>query len=208
MVWYTIDAATHRFTGFDMEMIESIGRHGYQVCVIFNKIDEINEIQLRDFEEQLNQALPGHQFFKLSTKSGAIQNFCQWDLLKAWSEGILYNNESLGQLEKFKKSIKDEDAFKEKAKYVEGGLGDKKKGPIAGIWDKVQALWRYVVSDKVPWYKKVLPLAGLVYLVSPVDAVPDFIPIVGLLDDAAVISLIVLQMGSILKNFEKQNGRK
>jgi uncharacterized membrane protein YkvA (DUF1232 family) len=106
-----------------------------------------------------------------------------------------YDAES--ELEKYKSQIKDEDDFKEKTQYVADGLAGKKTGPIAKIWDKVQQLWKVVCSDKVPWYLKAAPLAALVYLVSPIDAIPDFIPVVGLIDDAGVIALAVRAIAGI-----------
>ncbi|GHV79255.1 hypothetical protein AGMMS49944_10460 [Spirochaetia bacterium] len=104
-------------------------------------------------------------------------------------------------LKKFQGDIQDEESFEEKTQYVADGLNGKNTGPIAKIWDKVQSLWAYVRSNKVPWTKKVLPLAGLVYLVSPIDLIPDFIPVAGLLDDAGVLGFIVYQMGSMLTAF-------
>jgi uncharacterized membrane protein YkvA (DUF1232 family) len=95
-------------------------------------------------------------------------------------------------LKKFQSEIIDEDAFNEKSRFVKNGLAGKKKGPIAEIWNTVQQIWAYVCDPNVHWSKKALPLAGLVYLVSPVDLIPDVIPVAGLLDDVAVISMIGL----------------
>lgn len=108
------------------------------------------------------------------------------------------NQEDNDFLKKFQGEIKDEASFQEKTVFVENGLDTKKTGPVQKIWDKVQALWRYVRDPKIPWYKKTLPLAGLIYLVSPIDLIPDFIPVAGLLDDVGVIGLIFYQMGSML----------
>ena len=101
-------------------------------------------------------------------------------------------------LKNFQSEINDEDTFDEKSQFVAEGLDGKKKGPIAAIWDKVQQLWAYVRDPNVHWAQKALPLAGLVYLVSPIDLVPDFIPGAGLLDDAGVIGMIVWRLGAVL----------
>lgn len=45
-------------------------------------------------------------------------------------------------------------------------------------------------DPRVPWYAKVLAIAVAAYALSPVDFIPDFIPIVGYLDD-----LIILPFG-------------
>jgi uncharacterized membrane protein YkvA (DUF1232 family) len=55
-------------------------------------------------------------------------------------------------------------------------------------------LWNYVCDTKTPWTTKILPLAGLVYLISPLDAVPDILFPVGLLDDVAIILFIAEQI--------------
>ncbi|GMO32279.1 MAG: hypothetical protein Ta2B_13160 [Termitinemataceae bacterium] len=96
---------------------------------------------------------------------------------------------------KIHSEIKDEQTFNEKQPYVALGLDKKNTGPIQKIWGKVRALWSAVKNPDIPWYRKALPLAGLVYLVSPLDLVPDVIPGVGLLDDAAVILVILKNIG-------------
>lgn len=39
-----------------------------------------------------------------------------------------------------------------------------------------------------PWYVKLLVTVGLLYLLSPIDLIPDFIPVLGQLDDALLIA--------------------
>ncbi|MGE8141121.1 YkvA family protein [Novosphingobium sp. NPDC080210] len=51
----------------------------------------------------------------------------------------------------------------------------------------VLALWFAARDPRVPWYAKLL--AGLVaaYALSPIDLIPDFIPVLGLLDDLLIV---------------------
>ncbi|MEI6137309.1 MAG: YkvA family protein [Chloroflexota bacterium] len=42
-------------------------------------------------------------------------------------------------------------------------------------------------DPRVPWYAKALAGAVLAYALSPIDLIPDFIPMVGYLDDLVII---------------------
>jgi uncharacterized membrane protein YkvA (DUF1232 family) len=44
----------------------------------------------------------------------------------------------------------------------------------------------------VPWYAKVVAFAIVAYALSPIDLIPDFVPVIGYLDDLIVIPLGVL----------------
>lgn len=48
----------------------------------------------------------------------------------------------------------------------------------------------FVASDpRVPWYAKALALAVAAYAASPIDLIPDFIPVIGYLDDLIIVPL-------------------
>lgn len=51
------------------------------------------------------------------------------------------------------------------------------------------ALLRFLGARDAPILPRLVLLAALVYLVSPVDLVPDVVPILGWLDDLGVVSL-------------------
>lgn len=53
----------------------------------------------------------------------------------------------------------------------------------------------------VPWRTAGALVAALAYFVAPIDAVPDFIPLTGLLDDAAVLSLVFGAAESDLRRY-------
>lgn len=46
-------------------------------------------------------------------------------------------------------------------------------------------------DDRVPFGSKVLAGAALVWLLSPIDLVPEFIPLLGPLDDVIVVGLVL-----------------
>jgi uncharacterized membrane protein YkvA (DUF1232 family) len=53
-------------------------------------------------------------------------------------------------------------------------------------------LWRYVRDGRVPVWRKLVGVAAVAYLVWPFDLIPDFIPIIGWLDDAGVLMAAAL----------------
>ena len=53
----------------------------------------------------------------------------------------------------------------------------------------------------VPWQSLVLITAGFIYFVSPADAIPDFIPLLGFTDDIAILTAIFASVSNDLKRF-------
>src|SRR5512146_862288 len=51
------------------------------------------------------------------------------------------------------------------------------------------ALYLAVRDPRVPWYTKALAICVVGYALSPLDLIPDFIPIVGFLDDLILVPL-------------------
>ena len=47
-------------------------------------------------------------------------------------------------------------------------------------------------DPRVPWYAKALALAVAAYALSPIDLIPDFIPVIGYLDDLIIVPLGIL----------------
>lgn len=55
---------------------------------------------------------------------------------------------------------------------------------------RVKLIMRLVGDKRVNPWLKLIPVAGLVYLISPVDLIPDVVfPVIGELDDLAVLWL-------------------
>ncbi len=83
----------------------------------------------------------------------------------------------------------------------------KNKGPLGEVWRYLTALIRLTRAyfnrqyTDVPWQTIVLAIAALIYFVSPIDLIPDFIPVVGYLDDVTIISFVVASIKADLDNF-------
>src|ERR1700742_411421 len=51
------------------------------------------------------------------------------------------------------------------------------------------ALYLAARDPRVPWYAKALALAVAAYALSPIDLIPDFVPVLGYLDDLIIVPL-------------------
>jgi uncharacterized membrane protein YkvA (DUF1232 family) len=53
----------------------------------------------------------------------------------------------------------------------------------------VVALWLAARDPRVPWYAKVLAGFVAAYALSPIDLIPDFVPVLGYADDLLIVPL-------------------
>ena len=68
----------------------------------------------------------------------------------------------------------------------------------------IQSLYNwYRNTIRNPKYRWWLILGSLLYLFSPIDIAPDFIPVVGLIDDAAIMTLLVSEVSQLLIDYVK-----
>jgi uncharacterized membrane protein YkvA (DUF1232 family) len=80
-------------------------------------------------------------------------------------------------------------------------------GPLAELATDVKALLRLIAAyargdyRDVPRQSMVLIVGAIVYLLTPLDVIPDFIPGVGLLDDAAVITFVLRRVRGEIEAF-------
>ena len=56
----------------------------------------------------------------------------------------------------------------------------------------VHAVYLASRDPRVPWLAKVLAICIAAYALSPIDLIPDFIPVLGYLDDAILLPLGIL----------------
>ena len=56
---------------------------------------------------------------------------------------------------------------------------------------KTSQVYIALKSKKTPWYAKVVAFITIAYALSPIDLIPDFIPILGYLDDLIILPILV-----------------
>jgi uncharacterized membrane protein YkvA (DUF1232 family) len=69
---------------------------------------------------------------------------------------------------------------------------DKMKVWARALRRDVVAVWIAGRDPRVPWYAKGLALALAAYALSPIDLIPDFIPVLGYLDELIILPLGIL----------------
>ena len=65
-------------------------------------------------------------------------------------------------------------------------------GRLLQFRDELFALWRAFLAPGTPLHLKALMLLVPLYLISPIDLIPDFIPVLGYLDDVLLVPLGIL----------------
>jgi uncharacterized membrane protein YkvA (DUF1232 family) len=61
-----------------------------------------------------------------------------------------------------------------------------------GLKRDVVAVWHAARDARTPWPVRLLALAVAAYALSPIDLIPDAIPVLGLLDDLLIVPLGLL----------------
>ncbi len=55
----------------------------------------------------------------------------------------------------------------------------------------------------IAWYAVAALVFALLYVLSPIDAIPDYIPVIGYMDDAAVLTACIKLIGAEIEAYEK-----
>ena len=66
------------------------------------------------------------------------------------------------------------------------------KKRLYNIKNQIPAVYLALKKKETPWYAKVLAGITIAYALSPIDLVPDFIPVLGYLDDAVLLPLLIV----------------
>lgn len=122
--------------------------------------------------------------------------------------------EAKAELEKRTKKVTDEDIQKviEKERDIEEKI--KGAGPLREYLDAVKSMFALVKAywngeyREIPWFTIAAVVAALLYVLSPVDLIPDVIPVIGMVDDALVIAACLKLVKQDLADFEAWRAAK
>ncbi len=76
------------------------------------------------------------------------------------------------------------------------------------IKDKIKTLYNIIKDSETPWEYKAVAIAALIYLISPIDLIPDAFPIIGFLDDISIIMIAynkIMEAANTLEDKPIQN---
>lgn len=71
--------------------------------------------------------------------------------------------------------------------------------------EKILLLFSAMRDKRTPWYAKAMVLLVLAYIVSPIDIIPDFIPVIGLLDEVILVPIALAFIFNFIPESVKQD---
>jgi uncharacterized membrane protein YkvA (DUF1232 family) len=71
----------------------------------------------------------------------------------------------------------------------EQALAETLKAPARRFLTQFRVIRRALRNPQVPWYAKMVAGGAVLYVFSPIQLIPNFIPIIGQMDDVLVVSL-------------------
>lgn len=83
-------------------------------------------------------------------------------------------------------------------------LEHSKSNTIRELLDNIRIAFSMLRDSEysLSWKTKTLLLAGLIYFLLPTDLTPDFIPLIGYIDDAAVMTSIFKRIAHEVKHYK------
>jgi uncharacterized membrane protein YkvA (DUF1232 family) len=103
-------------------------------------------------------------------------------------------------------SVKTRDLL---SKAIRKAENNKQSEALRTIWNQIHLLFSLVRDWTNGAYRNISKssiaavVAGLLYFVSPVDFVPDWVIGLGLIDDATVLGLIINQLNKEIKRYKE-----
>ena len=82
-----------------------------------------------------------------------------------------------------------------------------RNGPLETFISELKTLFSLIqdyASGKyreIPWWSIAAVVAALLYVLNPIDLIPDFIPVVGYVDDAMVVAACLKAVGKNLRKY-------
>jgi uncharacterized membrane protein YkvA (DUF1232 family) len=92
--------------------------------------------------------------------------------------------------------VKPEDEVKVRRGFEQAEIKAKQRGAARQLLENVKTMWRMLVDPDyvIDWQVKAWIIFALGYFISPIDLIPDYVPLLGYVDDAVVVAWVVHQI--------------
>lgn len=111
----------------------------------------------------------------------------------------IMNNLPIKEYKRFYKEAETKESWNKVFKNFSKKVRKHGKRLGSDVRDKAIFLYDALKNPNVPKNYKLEIAACLLYFISPMDAIPDFIPIIGLTDDVAVILYTFKRLGDVIQ---------
>jgi uncharacterized membrane protein YkvA (DUF1232 family) len=78
---------------------------------------------------------------------------------------------------------------------------------LKSLIHQIKLTWRLLRDPRVPVWAKAIPFLPLVYVLSPLDFLPDVIPVIGQLDDLTIMILGMRMFEVVVPDYIRQEHR-
>lgn len=68
---------------------------------------------------------------------------------------------------------------------------DKVKDRAKKLKTDIPAVFLALKDKRTPWFERIIAATVIVYALSPIDLIPDFIPVLGYLDDLMILPALI-----------------
>ena len=117
------------------------------------------------------------------------------------------------EFDKRSKGVTQEDVDKifQKRKEIEDKFSG--NGLLGKFWSDLKLLYELVndyrkgVYREIPWKSITFIVGTLIYVLTPIDLIPDFIAVFGLSDDAAVVALCLKVINEDLQTYKQSKNK-
>jgi uncharacterized membrane protein YkvA (DUF1232 family) len=129
-------------------------------------------------------------------------------MAKPTGEEVKQSNAYSKASTKAKIYVNDPEKLNELIRQAKEKADEEGKGPFDEIWEEftmtIRLLNAYAKGQyrNVPLQTLLIFIAAIIYFVMPVDLVPDFLAGVGLLDDAALLGMVLKSFRADLHHFK------
>lgn len=113
------------------------------------------------------------------------------------------------ELKKKQEKFSEEDIIKILEKQEELNKKFKEQSKLFNFWDDFKTMFSMIKDyskgnyKQIPWYSISAIGATLIYVLSPIDLIPDFIPVIGYLDDSTVFAICLKLVTSDIEDYRE-----